>query len=157
MEVKQKECILQTFGYQFRLFFREVHYQENLVGLIACLSLNAPYGEHSFYTQAEAVPLSDIGSFINYLEDHINLLRINPSTKSPLFSTYRLNFQVQALEGDVSSDIGFSIRCVVNLKKPGMNLLPNYLGIESSVPLSHIREFIDSLTEALESFTRTQD
>lgn len=106
------------------------------------------------------ISIQDIQRLIKYFEEHIAKLQENPDSESYTFVTYGLNFQVQALAGDVrinpsnllqtSPDDGeFTIVFMVNVGQSNVEACQTYVGGESVVTLKNIHSFTSLLQAVL--------
>jgi hypothetical protein len=91
----------------------------------------------------------DILRLANYLDDHLELITHNPDAQSDIYVPLELNFQLQALEGDVLDGFEGSIglRVMANIADPGDQGGSLYIGCEGTVEVSEVRQFSTKLRE----------
>ena len=95
--------------------------------------------------------IKDLERLVNYFEEHIACLKVDPDNESSTFITYGLGFQVQALSGEVRSlsDGEFTMRFMVNVGQSDFEASRTYIGGESEVTLENIESFTSSLQSIL--------
>lgn len=85
----------------------------------------------------------DILRLANYFDEHVKLVAKNPDAQSDVYVPLELNFQLQALEGEVrgESEGEFTLRIMANVADPSHEGGSSYVGCEGIVDLSEAQQF----------------
>jgi len=106
--------------------------------------------EPMFTSPPSFVAADDLRRLLRYLDDHLALLVTRPNGEGIVFCPLELGFQLQALGGEVDGDGGeFTLRLMVNARRPGTGEESVYLGCEGSVDVAAVRAFAAELVAAL--------
>jgi hypothetical protein len=100
---------------------------------------------------------SDMYRLVGYFEQHIEKLRQKTKSRSHVFATYELGFNVQALQGHVWTDSdgehgSFALLSLINVGRKE-NTWNTYVGGESDVLLDSIENFMACFKETLDLLT----
>lgn len=154
----KKQCILETNGYRVVFTLKSVQKTKaDFVDSICEFQLDPRLGELLARSVPTFIHFKDLQRLVTYFEQHITTLREDPNSESHTFVTYNLDFQVQALSGDILSEGEglFTIRFMVNVGQAHEKACSTYVGGESVVTFANIRSFTASLQAALDEFSQT--
>jgi hypothetical protein len=92
-------------------------------------------------------------SLCAYFEKHIVAQQLGSLDEPFEFVIYERQFRIQAMIGYIVSDTDgeFPIRFMINIGND-LNHHPIYIGIDTIVPIIHVREYISSLRQFLDNF-----
>ncbi|WP_225409270.1 hypothetical protein [Stigmatella hybrida] len=146
------ECSLIARGYRadFRFTLAEAN---RLVDLEVGIGL-ADGSQRLATSTAGYIPVNDIVRLARYFEDHLASLARNPDTQSEGFVPLELNFELQAMEGEVRAggDGEFTLRVMVNVTGTGSPNGSVYVGCEGVIDAAHVRDFTTRLHELASQF-----
>lgn len=145
------KCLLETEGYKIFFELKSLETSKQDVDLIVEFQLNPHLGGLVVKSIPSIFAIKDLERLINYFEEHIACLKVDPDSESSIFITYGLGFQVQALSGEVRSlnDGEFTMRFMVNVGQSDFADSRTYVGGESDVTLENIKSFTSSLQSVL--------
>lgn len=141
------KCLLETDGYKIIFELKSLETSKKDVDLIVEFHLNPHLGSLVVKSVPTFTAIKDLERLVNYFEEHIARLKVDPDNESSIFITYGLGFQIQALSGEVRSlsDGEFTMRFMANVGKIDFEASRTYVGGESSVTLENITNFTSSL------------
>jgi hypothetical protein len=140
-------CVLDAGGYRVAFTFDNGDASKEYLDTTVELSLGAELGAFTVRSQPTFIAVKDLQRLAAYLEDHVAALQKDPNREPPPFVPLELGFQIHALSGDVlSEDEGeFTLRCMVNVGQGPDDSSRVYVGAESAVDVTRVKEFIASL------------
>ncbi|EAZ89524.1 hypothetical protein [Crocosphaera chwakensis] len=148
--------ILETHGYELKFYF---DFSENIENYLVKTEIQfltkAEFLQRVFVKSPKFIMrLDDLNRLSQYLKDHIKILETNPDHESYTFVDYSLTYQIQALCGEVSSNINasyFSICSMVNIGRTNPLNTSTYVGGESTINFNQVENFITSSETLLSS------
>jgi hypothetical protein len=145
------DIILKTEGYEISFELKKK--RELTTSLLATVgfSLAPTLGKVEVKAMPMPILLRDLERLTIYLEQHIAKLQQDHWSESDTFVPLDLQFQLQALAGEVSSPDGgeFALRFMVNVGKLNSESGSVYVGGEAEVTLEQIQDFISSVRRVL--------
>lgn len=114
-------------------------------------SLTPTLGKVHVTSKPSPIQVQDLERLTTYLEEHIAHLQRDHWSTSEVFVTIGLQFQLQALAGEVDSpdDGEFALRFMVNVGVPDADSGHVYVGGEATVELAQVKQFIAGMRQAL--------
>ena len=142
------KCLLETEG--SRIAFELEKATEQHFNLAIHFALDPHLGGFSLNSPPTFISISDIQRLIAYFEQHIANLRTNPDHESQPFVPMELGFQLQALAGELypDDDGEFTLRFMINVGKSSTEETSVYVGSETVVMLTNLRQFMAWLEDA---------
>lgn len=140
-------CVLQAGGYRVAFALRPAplssEHFDGTIEMVGAPELGIP----SVKSKPMFLSRHDLVRLAAYLENHIASLQEDPSSEAPVFVPLELGFEIQALAGDVfSAEEGeFTLRFMVQVGEPGADTGRIYFGASSTVDVTDIRRFLESI------------
>ena len=142
--MRQECCIrARTFYAEFSFEFSP---QDTGADLVVTVGLRGSSDPLAKSTLAH-IERADIVRLANYVDDHLKFVASNPDAQSDVYVPLELNFQLQALEGEVRN-VGegeLSLRVMANVADPGHEGGSSYVGCEGIADVSEAEQFSKKL------------
>jgi hypothetical protein len=147
------EIILEGNGLEWKIRFEQVSTEGYASGQMT-LKMQTLQEEKFVDCAPFSGTYNDFVRLADYFEKHVKQLRQDPWSDSDVFVQYGLEFQVQALCGDVEPDVegDFGLR-VMLLAGQALEGRRTYIGVEGSVDLAKCNAFVMKLREFLSAWS----
>lgn len=151
------KCVLETEGYCVTFELSRVESSNQLINALIEFRLAPLLPQISLQSGSNLMEVADLERLIGYFKAHTSALAQDPDTESYPFVTMELDFQLQALAGEVrtAEDGEFSIRFMVNVGCADEEASATYVGGESVVTLQNVNSFISSVEMTLNNLSPT--
>ena len=141
---------LKAIGFEWSIRVDEIQSTKFIVGSMT-LKMRPDTNEQILGTVCFSSSHNDLLRLADYFDQHITQLLHEPGYESYVFVQYGLEFQVQALSGDVESkqDGDFMLRVMLNIGQ-ATDESRIYVGVEGIIDIVECYTFVNQLRNLIE-------
>jgi hypothetical protein len=151
------EIILEGSGFEWIIKFERVDSEGFAYGQMT-LKVKTIHQEKKLGCVLFSSSYSDLVALADYFDHHVKRLISDPWSESDVFVQYGLEFQIQALCGEVSPNMegDFTLRVMLNVEV-AIDETAVYVGIESVVDAAKCHAFVTKLRNFLSAWSSLEE